>query len=85
MSPVWRPRRHQRHGAYQCQHQERRADASRRHRAITVLVVLLVASPLAKHVPLPALAAILMWVAMNMGEWREFKALRQYTPLRNAT
>ena len=26
-----------------------------------------------------------MWVAMNMGEWREFKALRQYTPLRNAT
>ena len=53
--------------------------------AITVLVVLLVASPLAKHVPLPALAAILMWVAMNMGEWREFKALRQYTPLRNAT
>ncbi len=53
--------------------------------ALTVLVVLLVASPLAKHVPLPALAAILMWVALNMGEWREFKALRQYTPLRNAT
>ncbi len=53
--------------------------------ALTVLVVLLVASPLAKHVPLPALAAILMWVALNMGEWREFKALRRYTPLRNAT
>ena len=53
--------------------------------AFTVLLVLLVASPLAKHVPLPALAAILMWVAMNMGAWREFKALRQYTPLRNAT
>jgi SulP family sulfate permease len=53
--------------------------------AATVLVVLLVASPLAKHVPLPALAAILMWVALNMGEWREFRALRRYTPLRNAT
>ena len=53
--------------------------------ALTVLLVLLVASPLAKHIPLPALAAILMWVAMNMGEWREFKTLRQYTPLRNAT
>jgi len=53
--------------------------------ALTVLLVLLVASPLAKHVPLPALAAILMWVAMNMGDWREFRALRQYTPLRNAT
>lgn len=53
--------------------------------AATLLVVLLVAAPLAKHVPLPALAAILMWVALNMGEWREFKALRQYTPMRNAT
>jgi sulfate permease, SulP family len=36
--------------------------------ALTVLLVLLVASPLAKHVPLPALAAILMWVALNMGD-----------------
>ncbi|MBL8311738.1 MAG: STAS domain-containing protein [Burkholderiales bacterium] len=53
--------------------------------ALTVLIVLLVASPLAKHVPLPALAAILTWVALNMGEWQAFRALRQYTPLRNAT
>ncbi len=53
--------------------------------AITVLVVLLVASPLAKHVPLPALAAILMWVAFNMGDWHEFRSLHRYTPLRNAT
>jgi sulfate permease, SulP family len=53
--------------------------------ALTLLVVLLVAAPLAKHVPLPALAAILMWVALNMGDWHEFKALRQYTPMRNAT
>ena len=53
--------------------------------ALTVLLVLLVASPLAKHVPLPALAAILMWVAFNMGDWHEFAAMRRYTPLRNAT
>jgi len=53
--------------------------------ALTLLAVLLVAAPLAVHVPLPALAAILVWVALNMGEWREFKALRQYTPMRNAT
>ncbi len=53
--------------------------------AVTVLLVLLVASPFAKHVPLPALAAILMWVAFNMGDWREFASLHRYTPLRNAT
>ena len=53
--------------------------------ALTVLLVLLVASPLAKHVPLPALAAILMWVALNMGDWHEFASMRRYTPLRNAT
>jgi SulP family sulfate permease len=53
--------------------------------AVTVLLVLLVASPLAKHVPLPALAAILMWVAFNMGDWHEFASMRRYTPLRNAT
>jgi SulP family sulfate permease len=39
--------------------------------SLTLLVVLLVAAPLAKSVPLSALAAILMVVAWNMGEWRE--------------
>jgi SulP family sulfate permease len=38
----------------------------------------LVAAPLAAHIPLAALAAILMFVAWNMGEWREFWLLRQY-------
>jgi SulP family sulfate permease len=33
---------------------------------------------LAAHIPLAALAAILMFVAWNMGEWREFLLLRQY-------
>jgi SulP family sulfate permease len=45
---------------------------------LTLLVVVLVAAPLATHVPLAALAAILMFVAWNMGEWREFVLLRQY-------
>ena len=46
--------------------------------ALTLLVVVLVAAPLAGHIPLAALAAILMFVAWNMGEWREFLLLRQY-------
>ncbi len=39
--------------------------------ALTLLAVLLFAAPLAKHIPLPILAAILMMVSYNMGEWRE--------------
>jgi SulP family sulfate permease len=39
--------------------------------AVTLLVILLVAAPLAKHIPLCILAAILFVVAYNMGEWSE--------------
>ena len=46
--------------------------------ALTLLAVVLVAAPLAAHIPLAALSAILMFVAWNMGEWREFWLLRQY-------
>jgi SulP family sulfate permease len=46
--------------------------------ALTLLAVVLVAAPWAAHIPLAALAAILMFVAWNMGEWREFLLLRQY-------
>jgi len=46
--------------------------------AITLLLVMLVAAPLAQDIPLAAMAAILMFVAWNMGEWREFAHLRQY-------
>ena len=46
--------------------------------AITLLIVMLVAAPLAGDVPLAALSAILMFVAWNMGEWREFVHLRQF-------
>ena len=39
--------------------------------SVTLLIVVLVAAPLARHIPLCLLAAILMLVAYNMGEWRE--------------
>ncbi len=39
--------------------------------ALVLLVIILVAAPLAKHIPLTVLAAILMMVAYNMGEWAE--------------
>ncbi len=45
----------------------------------TLLVVVLAAAPLAANVPLAALAGILLFVAWNMGEWREFARLRQFS------
>ena len=47
--------------------------------AVTLLVVVLVAAPLAEHVPLAALAGILLFVAWNMGEWHEFARLRHFS------
>jgi sulfate permease, SulP family len=46
--------------------------------ALTLLAIMLVAAPLAQDIPLAAMAAILMYVAWNMGQWREFVQLRQY-------
>jgi SulP family sulfate permease len=43
--------------------------------AITLLLILLVAAPLAKFIPLATLSAVLMLVAFNMGEWQEFRLL----------
>jgi SulP family sulfate permease len=43
--------------------------------ALTLLVVLLFAAPLAQYIPLGVLAAILMVVAWNMGEWKEIPKL----------
>jgi SulP family sulfate permease len=43
--------------------------------AITLLLVLLFAAPLAGAVPMAVLAAILLVVAYNMGEWREIPEL----------
>jgi SulP family sulfate permease len=48
--------------------------------ALTLLAVVLLAAPLAVHVPLAALAGILMFVAWNMGEWHEFARLRHFSP-----
>ena len=47
--------------------------------AATLLAIVLVAAPLAEHVPLAALAGILLFVAWNMGEWREFARLRHFS------
>ena len=47
--------------------------------AITILLIVLVAAPLAQHIPLAALAAILMFVAYNMGEWSEFRRLKRFS------
>ena len=46
--------------------------------ALTLLMVVWAAAPLAGDIPLAVLSAILMFVAWNMGEWREFVHLRQF-------
>jgi len=47
--------------------------------ALTLLFVLLVAAPLASLIPLAVLAAILLVVAWNMGEWGEIPELLRLT------
>ena len=47
--------------------------------ALVLLGIVLVAAPLAAYVPLATLSAIVMVVAVNMGEWHEFKELRRYS------
>jgi SulP family sulfate permease len=47
--------------------------------ALALLAVVLLAAPLAVHVPLAALAGILLYVAWNMVEWREFARLRHFS------
>ena len=46
--------------------------------ALALLVIMLVAAPLAMNVPLAVLAGILLFVAWNMGEWHEFARLRHF-------
>ncbi len=43
--------------------------------ALVMLMVLIFAAPLVKHIPLSVLAAILMIVAYNMGEWKEIPGI----------
>jgi SulP family sulfate permease len=46
--------------------------------ALTLLLIILFAAPLAQNIPLACLAAILMYVAWNMGEWRKLIYLKQF-------
>jgi len=46
--------------------------------ALTLLVILLVAAPLAKYIPLATLSAVLVVVAFHMGGWSHFKRLGQW-------
>ena len=43
--------------------------------SLTLLVIILVAAPFARFIPLPTLAAILMIVAYRMGEWHEIPSI----------
>lgn len=43
---------------------------------LTLLLIVLLAAPLATHVPLAVLAGVLMSVALNMGDWPAFTRLR---------
>src|SRR5258708_14373564 len=43
--------------------------------SVTLLVIVLVAAPLAKSIPLTALSAVLLVVAYRMGEWENFPEL----------
>lgn len=47
--------------------------------ALTVMLVVLLAAPVAEYIPLSVLAGILLYVAWNMGEWREFARARQFS------
>ena len=47
--------------------------------AATLAAVVLIAAPLAAHIPLAVLAGVLLFVAWNMGEWREFGRLKHFS------
>jgi len=53
--------------------------------ALTLLAIVVFAAPLARFIPLSALAAILMVVSYNMGEWGEIPELLKLSRLEVAT
>jgi SulP family sulfate permease len=53
--------------------------------ALTLLAILVFAAPVAKFIPLAVLAAILMVVSYNMGEWSEIPELLKLSRLEVAT
>ena len=46
--------------------------------AVTLLAIILIAAPLAKFIPLATLSAVLVNVALNMGEWHNFGRLPKW-------
>ena len=46
--------------------------------ALTLLLIMLIAAPLAGYIPLATLSAVLVFVAYNMGEWRQFARLARW-------
>src|SRR5579871_6682944 len=46
--------------------------------ALTLLVILLVAAPLAVYIPMAALSAVLVVVSLRMGEWHQFMRLNHW-------
>src|SRR5678815_1567811 len=46
--------------------------------AVTLLLIILIAAPLAKYIPLATLSAVLVFVAYNMGEWHHFTRLLKW-------
>jgi sulfate permease, SulP family len=46
--------------------------------ALTLLLLVLIFAPFAKHIPMASLAAVLIVVAWNMGDWSAFNTLRQH-------
>lgn len=46
--------------------------------AITLLIIILAAAPLAKFIPLATLSAVLVNVALNMGEWHNFARIPKW-------
>ena len=53
--------------------------------ALTLLAIVLFAAPLARFIPLSVLAAILLVVSYNMGEWREIPELLKLSRLEIGT
>ncbi|MSU25605.1 MAG: STAS domain-containing protein [Opitutus sp.] len=47
--------------------------------ALVLLLIVLIAGPLAKLIPLTVLGAVLIVVAFNMGDWEEFRVLGRHT------
>ena len=47
--------------------------------SVTLILIVLVAAPLAASVPLAVLSGVLLFVAWNMGEWHQFARLRAFS------